>query len=90
MTIGSGKVPTFSLSFIQYISLSGSRLSGQIQRGIWNLSSLITLILGENYFSGTIEGLFDNLTQLEYLNLHGNEFDQLGKSSAPAAVVPEQ
>jgi hypothetical protein len=61
-----------------------------MQRGIWNLSSLITLILGENYFSGTIEGLFDNLTQLEYLNLHGNEFDQLGKSSAPAAVVPEQ
>jgi Leucine-rich repeat (LRR) protein len=33
------------------------------------------LVLGENYFSGTIEGLIDNLTQLEHLDLHGNELE---------------
>ncbi|XP_062147862.1 receptor-like protein EIX1 [Alnus glutinosa] len=76
-----------SLTKLQYLNLSFSRISGTIPPQLGNLSSLISLDLSWNFFSGTIPPQFGNLSSLNSLDLSWNLFSgtippQLGNLSS--------
>ena len=72
----TGTMPSASLSSLTnlvQLNLKGNKLSGPIPPSISGLSSLLSLSLGENAFSGLSSNLFQ-LSQLNTLSMQNNSF----------------
>ncbi|KAH7849479.1 hypothetical protein Vadar_018476 [Vaccinium darrowii] len=74
----SGSIPIgFGLlSGLQLLNLENNSLTGSVPVQLGNLSRLIKLGLGHNGLTGSLpNGLFSNMTRLEYVALSWNSFD---------------
>lgn len=74
----SGSIPIgFGLlSGLQLLNLENNSLNGSVPVQLGNLSRLIELGLGHNGLTGSLpNGLFSNMTRLEYVALSWNSFD---------------
>ncbi|XP_041009109.1 receptor-like protein Cf-9 isoform X3 [Juglans microcarpa x Juglans regia] len=73
----TGHLPEFHTnSPLEYLILDGTNFSGNhLPASIGNLNSLTTLSIRNCNFSGTIPNSFSNLTQLTYLDLSQNSFN---------------
>ncbi|GMH14532.1 hypothetical protein Nepgr_016373 [Nepenthes gracilis] len=70
-------------TLLEYINLSDNKIQGSIPNSIFELVSLVALLLSSNNLSGIIEfGTFYKLKNLTYLNLSHNRLSLLTKSSS--------
>ncbi|XP_042478851.1 receptor-like protein 7 [Macadamia integrifolia] len=80
---------SLSSSSLVDMDLSGNKLNGQIPKSISQFSSLLSLYLGSNDFSGTVklDDMFGNLENFLYLDLSNNllslEFGNTSSSFRP-------
>ncbi|XP_062155028.1 receptor-like protein 15 isoform X3 [Alnus glutinosa] len=71
----SGSLPScLNLQGVKHLLLQGNKLTGPIPKAIFNSSSLLTLDLGDNSFSGSILDEIGALSNLRILLLRGNNF----------------
>nr|XP_034887541.1 receptor-like protein 15 [Populus alba] len=72
----SGSLPLgFNALDLCYVHLYGNRLSGPLPYDFYNLSSLVTLDLGDNNLTGPIPNWIDSLSELSIFVLKSNQFN---------------
>ncbi|KAI5587075.1 hypothetical protein BDE02_05G007300 [Populus trichocarpa] len=72
----SGSLPLgFYTPYLRYVHLYGNRLSGPLPYAFYNLSSLVTLDLGDNNLTGPIPNWIDSLSELSIFVLKSNQFN---------------
>jgi Leucine-rich repeat (LRR) protein len=72
----SGSLPLgFYTPYLRYVHLYGNRLSGPLPYDFYNLSSLVTLDLGDNNLTGPIPNWIDSLSELSIFVLKSNQFN---------------
>ncbi|GKV51596.1 hypothetical protein SLEP1_g58232 [Rubroshorea leprosula] len=73
-----GKIPSnigFTLPNLQYLTLGGNHFYGEIPTSLLNMSKLILVTLTLNNFSGVIPLNFGSLSNLQFLELFGNQLE---------------
>ena len=68
----AGNIPS-ELSNLKALDLSENQLTGEIPAELGTMSNLIQLRLAHNKLSGTVPRELGNLTELQYLDLSGND-----------------
>ncbi|KAG5244693.1 receptor protein [Salix suchowensis] len=72
----SGSLPLgFDAPYLRYVHLYRNQLSGPLPHACYNLSSLVTLDLGDNNLTGPIPDWIDNLSELSIFVLKSNQFN---------------
>uniref|UniRef100_A0A6N2L2M8 Leucine-rich repeat-containing N-terminal plant-type domain-containing protein n=1 Tax=Salix viminalis TaxID=40686 RepID=A0A6N2L2M8_SALVM len=71
----SGSLPLgYYAPSLRYVHLYKNQLSGPLPYGFFNLSSLVTLELGDNNLTGPIPDWIDSLSELSIFYLKSNQF----------------
>uniref|UniRef100_A0A2K2AA73 Leucine-rich repeat-containing N-terminal plant-type domain-containing protein n=1 Tax=Populus trichocarpa TaxID=3694 RepID=A0A2K2AA73_POPTR len=65
----------FNAPNLRYVHLYGNQLSGPLPYAFCNLSSLVTLDLGDNNLTGPIPNWIDSLSELSIFVLKSNQFN---------------
>uniref|UniRef100_A0A6N2KY92 Leucine-rich repeat-containing N-terminal plant-type domain-containing protein n=1 Tax=Salix viminalis TaxID=40686 RepID=A0A6N2KY92_SALVM len=72
----SGSLPLgFDAPSLRYVHLYRNQLSGPLPYAFYNLSSLVTLDLGDNNLTGPIPDWIDTLSELSIFVLKSNQFN---------------